>query len=298
MQLIKPREIPFSDFTTSVAETDAPDWLVGTTYAIGDQVIRDHRVYVSTIDANTGFDPTLENQNLTSKRWLLIGNTNAFKFIDGTIGNKTTSATTVTIDVANVADIDAIMLVGMKASVVQVQAFNSGATEIYNETFSLSGREVYTYYQWFTEPVGETSAKLVVDDLPLAVDNVTLTISGSDIQIGEVIFGDLLNIGTALMTSQTSGEVKHYGRVEFNDYGVLTRIEGPVRNIMRYRVHIPAIAFPRIKSQMDNLAGSLVGAVGSINRPSTVQLGFLGTIKWSEDLPSDYFVTFNVEGTT
>ena len=76
MRLIRPFGIGFADLTTSIPEDDAPVWDVAASYSIGDQVIRDHRVYVSTIDSNLGNDPTNENQLLTSARWLQIGYTN------------------------------------------------------------------------------------------------------------------------------------------------------------------------------------------------------------------------------
>ena len=298
MQIIRPFDLTFADYTTTVLENDAPLYSSGTTYNIGDQVVQDHRVFVSAIDSNTGNDPLLENQELTGVRWLLIGFTNAFSFIDGTIGNPTTDTSTITITIDNVDGLDALLIVGVQASTIQVQGFDSGSVEVYNETTSLSGREVYTYYQWFTEPIGPASTKLFVNDFPSDVASLTLTVSGTDIEIGELIAGDILNVGTATMSPQTAGEVKYYGRVEFNSYGKLVKIEGPTRNIMQYRVHIPGPSFPVIKDQMDRMAGNLVGAVGSPNRPSTIQLGFLGTIKWSEGLPGDYIITFKVEGST
>lgn len=298
MQLLRPFDIALSDYTTSVIEDDAPIWDNVTTFNTGDQVIRDHRVYVSTIDGNLNIDPANENQLLTSTRWLLIGFTNAFKFVDRTIGNKTESSSTVTINIDNVDGVEALMMVGVQAATVQIQCFNAGAVEVYNQTFSMSGRTVFNYYQWFTEPIGDAARKLIVDSLPVDVTDITITVAGSAIEIGELVLGDLVAIGAAVMSPQTQGEVKYYGRVEFNNYGSLTQIEGPTRTIMRYLVHVPGSAFPIVKDQMDKLAGRLVGAIASDTRQTANQLGFLGTIKWDESLPRDYLIQFNVEGTT
>ena len=150
MKIVRPLALSNSDYTTNVPENDAPAWNSGTTYAIGDQVVRLNRVYVSTEDTNLNNPPENENQNLVSAKWLDIGATNAFRFIDGTIANKTTSGSTVTISVANAAGADAIVFFGMRCSTIQVQAFNSTPTEIYNQTFSLAGRDVFDFYQWFT----------------------------------------------------------------------------------------------------------------------------------------------------
>ncbi len=301
MQLLRPYDLPFTAYTTDVPENDAPAWSNATTYAIGDQVIEDHRVYVSTIDSNTNNNPTDENQQLTSAKWLLIGYTNAFRFMDKTIGNKTLSSTTVviTIDASAFGEIEALMIVGTRASAIRIQGFDSTPTEIFDETTSLSGREVFTYYQWFTEPIGEGARrKAIVDDFPEGVETLTITFSGTEIEIGEILVGQLISIGTAIMSPQTRGQVIDYSRVEFNAYGALTQIAGPTRTSMQYLVHVRAESFPIVKDQMDRLAGSLVGAIASETRETANQVGFLGTIKWEESLPRDYIIQFKVEGTT
>ena len=129
------------------------------------------------------------------------------------------------------------------------------------------------------------------------MDSLTLTISGTAIEIGEVVIGDTLDIGSTLYEG-TEGDVRSFTRFEFNDYGQLKRIKGPTRNVMRYRVHIPAISFPNIKDSMDRLAGDIVAAIGSENRQTTIQVGILGTIRWQENMPNDYIATFQVDGVT
>ena len=297
MQIIRPFDLNYADFTTTVPETEAFAWASGTTYPAGAEVIREHQVFVSTVAGNQGNDPLLENQNFTDAKWIRKSATNAYKFIDKTIGSKTVSSSTVTITVSNVAGMRALMLVGMRASTVRVQSRNSGAATVKDETVSLSGRNVSTFYQWFTEPLGEAATKIYLRDFPSDTDNIELTFVGSVIEIGELVIGDILYVGKA-MHEGTEGEVKSFTRWEFNAYGELTRIPGPTRTIMRYQSHIPRSAFSNLKDQMDRLAGSIVGAVGSPDRQSTIQVGILGTLRWSEDLPNDYLANFVLDGVT
>lgn len=81
--------IALSDITTTVPEDDAPAWDVATTYALGDRVVRDHRLFQSTIEDNLGNDPALEDQALVSARWLEVRYTNAYTCFDGVLANKT-----------------------------------------------------------------------------------------------------------------------------------------------------------------------------------------------------------------
>lgn len=295
MQIVRPLPLTFDDYTTDVVEDDAPVWASGTTYGLGDEVLREHKVYVSTIAGNTGVDPLLENQNLTSARWLFKQYSNAFRFIDGTIGNRTVSGSTVQIDVTNVSGVEAVLIVGVKATSVHVQGFDATMANVYDRFVSLSGRDVYTFYEWFTEPIGEVQTKVSLVDVPSSVEDLTLTFAGAAIEIGELLVGTILNAGTCLL-GPTQGQVKSYSRVEFNQYGELVRVKGPTRNIMDYAVHIPRIAFSTVKGQLDELAGDIVGAIGSASRQSTVQVGVLGAISWPEDLPDDYIFKFRLDG--
>lgn len=296
MQIVRPLGLTDADYTVNITENDAAAYNGGTPYAEGDQVVDSHGVYVSTISSNTGNTPSDENQSLTSKKWQLISKTNAYRFADGILSNKTTNgSTTVVIDVANAEGAEAILFFGMKASAVQVEAFDSGAVSVYDETSSLSGREVYTFYDWFTKPIGQAKIKLFIDDLPTDTDSLKITVSGTDIEIGEIVIGELFPIGTALMNG-TGGRVKSYTRIQENAYGFREAILGPTANIMTYRVHTVGAAFPTVKDFLDRLAGTVVGAVGSETRPSTIQLGYLGTIQWDENLPSDYIYDLKLDG--
>ena len=110
-QLIPPLDLALADYTTSVAENDAPVWASGTTYQLGNEVIRDHKVFVSAENNNLGNDPLLEDQDSPTAKWIFKSYTNAFRFVDGTIVNKTTNATDFTIDVANVSGVAALLFV-------------------------------------------------------------------------------------------------------------------------------------------------------------------------------------------
>lgn len=295
MQIVRTHPIAFDDITIDITEDDAPDWLVGTTYDLNDEVIRDHKIYVSAIASNTGNDPLLENQTLSSARWIFKSHTNAFKFVDGTIGNATEGTTSVTIELANLSNVNALVIFGLQGFSLSVEGRSAADAVLYTHSQNISGREVYNYYDWYFGEFEETVDRVALTELDNRVATATITVTGTNIRIGEVAVGEIAQIGRALADG-TSGEVISYTRTEFNSYGLLQNVRGPTRTEMKYAVHVTRARFDAVKRIMDKLQGQLVAAIGSPSRRSTIQLGILGTIRWNESLPNDYLIEFSVRG--
>ena len=295
MLVVRKHDVAYADATIDLVENEAPVWDVATTFNLNDEVIRDHKVFVSAIDGNLGLDPLNEDQSLVGVRWLLKGHTNAFQFLDGTISNRSVGATSVTITVDNLVGVNALVLFGLTGIDVSIEGETSAGTVIYQHAENISGRETNDWYDWFFDPFEEYSDKVVVSDIPAGVSKLTIIVTGAVVEIGELVVGHTIDIGAALFDG-TEGEAISYTKTEFNAYGVLTNIKRPVRNEMRYSVHVGAGRFRSIKPLMDRMQGDLVAAIGSAARPSTVHLGILGTVKWSEKLPNDYILQFTLRG--
>ena len=64
--------------STTVAETDYSAWSNGTTYSIGNKVIRGHRIYESAQNSNLNKDPTdINNRTGSTIWWIDVSATNA-----------------------------------------------------------------------------------------------------------------------------------------------------------------------------------------------------------------------------
>lgn len=295
MKLVRKYAIPYDDCTVSLAEGEAAVWDVGTTYAIGDQVVREHKVYVSAIDDNLGFDPLLEDQGLVGVRWVYKSHTNAFSFLDGVLSNRVVSAGSFTIEIDNLTGIDTVILFGASGAIVTLTGETSGATQVFEHVVNLQGREVENWWDWVYEPFSSYSDKVVLTGIPAAFSKLTVHVEGVDVELGEILLGDAIDIGGTLVDG-TEGEAISHSTIDFNTYGVLTLVKRPVRTEMRYRVAIDADRFKLIKPLMDRRQGTVIGAIGSANRPSTVNMGVLGTIRWSEDLPQHHVFEFTLRG--
>lgn len=295
MKIIQRYDVPFGDVTTSVAADATPAWLVGTTYAVGDEVLRGNRIWVSAVASNTGNDPLLSNQALVSAPWIFKAWENRFRCFDGTMVSRTSDEGPVTITIANVQGQDSILFFGLGGQSVTVEGYDSVPAKVYERTISLAAREVNNWYQWFFEPFGEAVSRAALTDIPANVESLELTFTGAAVEIGEILLGRVRNIGNTLYEG-TASRVQSYTRVDFNAYGEAQVIPGPTRSEVNYRVHITKARMQQVYDIIARLSGQLVGAIGSETRQTTIQLGFLSIDEIPEDLPDDYIATFTLRG--
>lgn len=297
MQIIQRYAIPDADVTTSVTETGTAGtaWAVGTTYSAGQEVIRDNRIFVSAVDGNVGIDPLTVNQNLVSAPWIFRAFTIPFRCFDGTISSRTIDDGPVTITVDNIQGQNSIMLFGVFGSALTITGFDVLDVEVYNKAETLSAREVNNWYDWFFLGFGESRSRLAFTDVPPNVVRLTFVFSGARVEIGELVIGRAREIGRTLHQGTTT-RVVSLTRVDFNAYGEPTVIPAPTRVETTYAVHITKARMQAAYDLLESLSGQVVGAIGSADRQTTIQLGFLSLEEIPEDLPSDYIATLTLRG--
>lgn len=297
MQIIARYEVPLADVTTSVAASSVPAWAVGTTYAAGAEVLRGNRIFVSAVGGNVGIDPLTVNQQLVSAPWILKSFENRFRCFDGTIVSRTIDAGPVTITIDNVGGQDSLLLFGLVGQRITVTGRNALDAVVYEREFVLAARDVTDWYVWFFGAFGEPRSRIAVTDIPVTVVSLTLEVEGTEVEIGEILIGRSRLIGRALHEG-TSHRVVSFSRIEFNAFGEAQAIPGPTRTESTYRVHISKARMQQVFDYLARLSGTVVGAVGSPTRQSTVQIGFLSLEEIPEDLPDDYIATLTLRGVT
>jgi len=223
VSIMVPVEVNDTTLTsTTVAETDYSQWLIGTTYALADMVIdtTTHRIYESAQASNTGNDPTdVANRTGEAPWWIDVSATNAWKMFDGQSASATVEALTLTIVVKPGFASSIYMggLIGDSATVVMTSS--PGGTEVYNETIQLENSLPGDYYEYFFSPFTQ-QPDLVVNDLPPYLNGevtITLTISAGYVECGMFRIGDLRPIG---LTSYNSEVIpKTYSYIDIDEFG-------------------------------------------------------------------------------
>ncbi|RII38985.1 hypothetical protein DL237_09920 [Pseudooceanicola sediminis] len=299
----------------SIPEEDAPAWAAGVTYPLNARVVRDHRIYQSAIPDNLGLDPLVEDQSVVAARWVFDRYTNAFACFDGVLSNATVAfeepdaevpwldpsfgidpaSAPIILDMPGLSGVDTLILFGVRASSARLICLDINDKVLLDRDTNLSGRQVRDWWAWFSTPFGAYSDKLVVLDIPGTTRRVIVALRGSRVSLGELFLGASLSIGAAQVGS-TEGRSISGSRYSFNDYGSLTLAKGPTRVEMDYRVVASKALWDQIKPELDRNSGSLVAAIGSPTRASSVQFGILGPVKWGEDLPDEYEYSFTITG--
>lgn len=300
---------------TSLAEDDEEVWDPDTTYALNARVIRGHRIYQSAIADNLGNDPLLEDQSVVSAQWVFDCYTNAFACFDGILSNPTVAyedpeatadwldpalgvdpaGAPIIVDMAGISGVDTLILFNVVASTARIVCFDVADTVILDEESSLSGRQVANWWDWFFEAFDGYSDKLVKLNIPGPTRRILVVLTGGAVQLGEIFVGDRLFIGDG-QVGATEGRSISSSRYTFNDYGTLTLATGPTRVEMDYSVVASKALWDQVKPQLDRLSGTLVASIGATLRPSSIQFGILGPVKWAEDLPDEYEYSFTVMG--
>ena len=295
MKIVKPQPIFDDQIAVNVAENEAPLWADEAIFGVGAEVIRHHKVFVSTIADNQGNDPLLEDQTLTSVRWLFKSFTGAHAFRDGVLSNKTEKATTLRIDFDNLDSFDAVVLFGLVGSELLVRGYSADGEQLLRRKVTLSGRIVAGWHDWLNKDFGSYSSKIIVGDMPASVSMLRVEVRGANVAVGEIVLGDLVDLGVTQVDG-TSGQSVPMSTVDFNRYGVLKLVKRPTRTEMTYRVFASGQKFDAVKPILDDLQGQVVAAIGSAERPSTINLGVLGSLKWSEDMHDGHFFSLILRG--
>jgi len=294
MLVCAPIEVSLDNVSVSLPEDDAPPWAALSTFDLGDRVVRDHRIFQSMIADNIGIDPATVDQTSVGAEWLEVEYTNAYRAFDGVLNNPTVASGGLGINILVEESFDTLFLFGIRGIQVGVWFYNAADQLVSARPFSLGGRTVNGWWQFFTKTPEPRRNKAVFDRVPVAARRAQIYISGGDVRLGEVFLGRSFYVGD--MQAETSGRSVTASRYEVNDFGRTIWTKRPTRREMTYVVAADNTAFETIEPRMGDLAGTLVATVGDLKIPSTIHFGILGTIEWAEDSPDDYLFSFTIKG--
>jgi len=175
--------------SSTVPETDAPAWVSGTTYALGDEVIRTetHRVYVCL---SSGVSATAPEDD--PSRWSNDRPTNRWAMFDAQISTKTVSDDDITI-VIEPGRVDTVALIGATGVGVSCTARYEGDV-VYDAWQPLDLTERRTWYQYFCGGFNPLPMA-IFHHLPPVPSEITITVDGESPTVGDVVVGNIYSIG-------------------------------------------------------------------------------------------------------
>ncbi len=273
--IFMPRKEVTDDFMASdVPENEHPAYSAVTTYATGNTVIHEHRVYESKQDANTGNTPAPGG----TAWWIDAGPTNLYAAFDLLNSTQTQQAESFEYTFTSADIITGVYLFNLDASSVQVIMTDlavGGDGEVYNETRDLQDNTNITDWDlYFFEPITQTR-KAAFPDLPFyynAEIKVIVNNPGAVAKAGSIVIGRQYNLGVTLQ-----------GVVEgIEKLSVITRdpISGDVNIVPRdypedisYPISLNSPEIPRVKRILTDNRDTPAVFAGSLAAVDTIVLG-------------------------
>lgn len=213
--------------SSSVAEPDVsePVWDPSVTYVEGDTVsvigTNSHVVY----EALANVTSNLNNPPATSPTfWIRKSNTNRFRMFEYNQGDPTVSESPFTVAIRPGKRIDAIMLDGLKASLLDVTVRDgSNNAVVFTIDADLSARNVTTYYDFFFAPFVYTKkiASFAIPPVADPIVYITLSDPSGTVEVGRCAIG----LSTYLGASQNTNPIvdsDNYSEIKWDGFGKAT----------------------------------------------------------------------------
>lgn len=295
MKIVRPAAITDSVLVSSnVPETDHAAYNAATTYALGDKVIvaAEHRIYESLQAANTGNTPS------TSPTWWLdLGATNRWRMFDSRINAVTSQTGNIEVSLQVADRINALALLNLSATSVQVEMTDAVDGLVYDRTFStISDSGITDWYAWFFEPIAPIT-ELVVTDLPNyygATITVTITAASGSASIGELIVGSYRELGDTQYGVQLG--IQDYSIKSIDAWGEYSIVERAYRKTASFEIWLPNGGIGEVQRLLAEYRATPVLYIGSDEYSSTAILGFYKDFTINITYPTVSVCSLTVEG--
>lgn len=194
--------------SSSVPETDYPEYDPGTPYATGARciVVATHTIYESAQDGNQGNYPP-DNTGGIPPWWLKVTVTNRWQMFDGVVGTKTTNPETI-VQAIKPGQINGLSLMEVDASSVTVSLTDLVDGLVYHREINMVANSGVTdWYAYYYEPVVRKADLALLDLPPYSEATLTVTIAnpGGIASCGLLAVGKQRKLGDLEWRPQISG---------------------------------------------------------------------------------------------
>ncbi len=291
MKVIRPNTIGDAQLVScTIPETDHAAWSSGTTYALGDKVIKAHERWESLQASNTNHDP-----ESSPTWWSELGPTNRWAMFDEKVWTISSAADTFSVTVAP-GRCDALAMVNVVASTVDVEMVVDSEV-VYSRTVSMVDEVSITdWYQYFFEPI-KPHNYLLLTDLPIYGDaeiTVTLTASPGTPSVGVLVFGMQSDLG-GTAPSPTMG-INDFSVKSTDDFGNTTLVRRAYSKRLATRLIFNNTELDRVYDVLTSLRAAPVIWIGSDRYSSMVIYGFYRDFEVDIAYAQISYCTLNIEG--
>jgi len=273
LRVVRPIELTDAMLiSTDVPEADHAAWSSGTTYSLGQRVIRvsTHRIYESAQNSNLNRTP-----ESSPEWWIEVGPTNRWAMFDTSHSTTTAQSASMSYSIIPGAfnSLGVLSFVGVNS--VRVRVTHPTLGTIYDQTINVAFEpESPGWWQWY---FGARSAPTiaVLTNLPgVAGTTLVLDFSGTtEMAVGTMVMGLTRDVGIGVLQGVRLG-ITDYSRKETNDFGDVVLVQRA--SAKRISMTVPVLA-GQVDSTYDYLSGLRAKVslwIGSTRYGTLTLLGF------------------------
>lgn len=296
MKILAPLKITDAVLKSStVAETDHPEWVVGTTYAIGEKVIRTstHRRY-EALTANTGKTPETSPTD-----WLDLGPTNRWAAFDEKVGTVTSATGALTI-VLEPGMINALALVNVTgAHAAQITMTDPTYGVVFDKTLDLRDLTgINNWWAYYFEPRYYRDSA-IVEKLPTSRNpEVSVTLTGpATVAIGALLVGRMHVFAPAAHYGARVGIVD-YSRKGVDDWGNTQIVKRASSKRASWEVLVERTKLDSAQKLLNGLRATPAVYIGSDLYDATILYGFYRDFDQIIEYPNHWMCSIEIESLT
>jgi hypothetical protein len=263
---------------TNVPENDYAEWLVGTTYDVGDRVIliSTHKIYESLLTANTGNNPTTAS---TPAYWIEVGPTNRWASLDTSVSTPTTQSTNITYTFEPGTAVNALAVLNIRnateLNITLVSPATGSPGIVYQKTVDLRSLPATPdWWAWFYG-IKRPRSQSILTDLPSYSDAIITVelLGGTDLSVGVIMFGQQLSFGLGIQYGARVG-IQDYSRKETNEFGDTVLIQRAFAKRANFSLFIESGEVDVLQTTLSELRAKPCLWIASNVYQSTTVFGF------------------------
>lgn len=299
MRVLAPLTITEGMLTSStLAEDEYAAWNSGTTYAAGNRVIYQHRVWESLQASNLNKTPGTAAAALW---WVEVGTTNRWAMFDGSVSTASADSDDIEVVITPAAIVDAAAVVAGVGTSVRVQ-MHDGVTSVYDQTQSLDSTPIDDWEDYFfADQV--LAGELLFSGLPRYLSGViTVTVvaaASGQAACGALLLGRLHRLGITL--GDASAGITDYSRKETDDFGTVALLQRSYAKRSQQRLLVDTPELRRVQAVLAALRAKPAVWIAADNTALFAPLVVFGWCRaFSLDIPGPIrsHCTLEIEGLT
>lgn len=252
-------DVPAASGLLATTATEAhPTYNSGTAYAVAARVVSGVSIYESLTAANTGNPPAT-----SPTHWVRRGPSNAWALLDAEVSTQTTATGVLSLALAP-GIFDTLAVIGVDAEAVTLTVQDgAGGPIVYQQTQSVTGADVYDWYEYFfSDPTVRRTLAVFGGLPPYASAVATLTVAGGGtVKVGGVVLGRVQAIGDTQYGAQAG--ITDYSRKDTDEFGTTTFVKRAMSKKLTATVQVPALDVNRVHRLLSDLRATPVLWIGS-----------------------------------